>query len=72
MTIKTHASLLAYSFITWLSFYLLGLPEYYQQWYVEAKLLILPLVTVMYFPVTRLNFGVMINILLIRVGLHFI
>lgn len=53
MTIKKHFQLLAYSFVTWFSFYLLGLPEYYQQWYFWAKLLILPLVTVMYFPLTR-------------------
>lgn len=53
MTIKKHFQLLSYSFITWLSFYLIGLPEYYQQWYVWAKLAILPLVTILYFPVTR-------------------
>lgn len=53
MTAKKHIQLLIYSFITWLSFYLLGLPEYYQQWYLWAKLLILPLVTILYFPVTR-------------------
>ena len=37
MNIKKHCQLLAYSFLTWLSFYLLGLPEYYQQWYLWAK-----------------------------------
>ena len=31
LTIKKHTVLLAYSFITWLVFYLLGLPDYYQQ-----------------------------------------
>lgn len=53
MTKGKHLKLLIYSFITWLSFYLIGLPEYYQQWPLWAKLVILPLVTAMYFPVTR-------------------
>jgi hypothetical protein len=53
--LKLHLGLLFYSFITWLSFYLLGLPEYYQQWYLWAKLIILPAVTLMYFPVTKLT-----------------
>lgn len=53
MTKKKHIQLLIYSFVTWLSFYLVGLPEYYQQWYLWAKLLILPLVTIIYFPITR-------------------
>jgi hypothetical protein len=53
MTIKRHAQLLVYSFVTWLTFYLIGLPEYYQQWYDWAKLLILILVTALYFPITR-------------------
>lgn len=53
MTSKQHLQLLLYSFITWLSFYLVGLPEYYQQWPLWAKLVVLPLVTALYFPVTR-------------------
>ncbi|WP_153916125.1 hypothetical protein [Shewanella sp. TC10] len=53
MSAKKHFQLLIYSFITWLSFYLIGLPDYYQQWYLEVKLLIVPLVTLAYFPVTR-------------------
>ena len=53
MTTRKHLQLLVYSFITWLSFFLLGLPAYYQQWYLWAKLAIVPLVTAMYFPVTR-------------------
>ena len=48
-----HFQLLLYSFVTWLTFYLIGLPEYYQQWNFEAKILILPLVTASYFPLTR-------------------
>ena len=53
ITFKQHMQLLGYSFLTWLSFYLLGLPEYYQQWPLWAKWLILVAVTWMYFPVTR-------------------
>lgn len=52
MTLKKHLLLLAYSFVTWLTFYLIGLPEYYQQWYLWAKVVIVIAVTVMYFPVT--------------------
>jgi len=48
-----HFKLTIYSFVTWLSFYLIGLPEYYQQWPLWAKLVILPGVTALYFPVTR-------------------
>ncbi|MEM7392086.1 MAG: hypothetical protein AAF492_07020 [Verrucomicrobiota bacterium] len=52
MSAKKHGQLLLYSFVTWFSFYLIGLPEYYQQWPLWAKLVIVPLVTLMYFPVT--------------------
>ncbi len=48
-----HLQLTVYSFFTWLSFYLIGLPEYYQQWPFWAKLVILPAVTALYFPVTK-------------------
>lgn len=51
--LKIHLQLLAYSFITWLTFYVIGLPDYYQQWYPWTKLTILPLVTALYFPLTR-------------------
>jgi hypothetical protein len=53
MTAKRHAQLLGYSFVTWLTFYLVGLPEYYQQWPQWSKIVLVVLVTVMYFPVTR-------------------
>ncbi|MEO1498575.1 MAG: hypothetical protein AAFV43_15635 [Planctomycetota bacterium] len=53
MTPTKHLLLLAYSFVTWLTFYLIGLPEYYQQWYLWAKVLVVVGVTWMYFPVTR-------------------
>jgi len=52
MSPKKHIQLLAYSFATWFSFYLIGLPKYYQQWPFWAKVVILIAVTVMYFPVT--------------------
>lgn len=52
MTRKKHLLLLAYSFVTWLTFYLIGLPEYYQQWYLWAKVVVVIAVTVLYFPVT--------------------
>ncbi len=53
MTVKKHFQLLVYSFVTWLTFYLIGLPEYYQQWYLWAKITIVVLVTILYFPITR-------------------
>jgi len=53
MTPQKHLQLVGYSFVTWLSFFLLGLPEYYQQWYLWAKVVILFLVTAMYVPITR-------------------
>ena len=53
MSTKKHAELLVYSFVTWLTFYLIGLPDYYQQWYLWAKICVVILVTVLYFPITR-------------------
>lgn len=53
MTPRKHVQLLAYSFVTWLSFYLIGLPDYYQQWPLWGKLIIVPLVIALYFPATR-------------------
>ncbi len=53
MDAKQHIQLLAYSFVTWLAFYLIGLPEYYQQWPFWAKVAICVFVTALYFPVTR-------------------
>lgn len=52
MNARRHAQLLAYSFVTWLSFYVVGLPDYYQQWYLWAKIVIVIAVTAMYFPIT--------------------
>lgn len=53
MTARKHIELLLYSFATWLTFYLIGLPEYYQQWYLWAKIAVVIGVTLAYFPVTR-------------------
>ncbi|MEM9620077.1 MAG: hypothetical protein AAF993_00415 [Pseudomonadota bacterium] len=53
MTRQRHLQLLVYSFLTWLTFYLIGLPDYYQSWPLWAKLLLLPLVTALYVPVTE-------------------
>ncbi|MEO0489677.1 MAG: hypothetical protein AAFZ49_08980 [Cyanobacteria bacterium J06659_2] len=53
MDTKKHFQLLAYSFITWLSFYIIGLPNYYQQWYFWAKIMICVFVTLIYFPITQ-------------------
>ncbi|MEO0477810.1 MAG: hypothetical protein AAF085_17855 [Planctomycetota bacterium] len=53
MTAIKHAKLVAYSFFTWLAFYLIGLPDYYQSWPMWSKVVICLLVTLMYFPVTR-------------------
>lgn len=53
MTAKKHTELLLYSFVTWLTFYTIGLPEYYQQWYLWAKVSVVVAVTVIYFPITK-------------------
>ena len=55
MTILQHSKLLGYSFVTWLSFYLIGLPDYYQQWPFWIKLPLLPLVTLLYIPITKIT-----------------
>jgi hypothetical protein len=55
MSAARHLRLLAYSFLTWLAFYLIGLPHYYQHWPLWAKLVILPSVTALYLPVTSLT-----------------
>ncbi|MEM7385300.1 MAG: hypothetical protein AAF514_10175 [Verrucomicrobiota bacterium] len=52
MSPKKHGQLLLYSFVTWLTFYLIGLPDYYQRWPFWAKLTIVILVTFLYFPAT--------------------
>ena len=53
MNVKKHIQLLIYSSLTWFSFYLIGLPDYYQQWYFWLKVVVLFAVTALYFPVTR-------------------
>ena len=53
MNLVKHIQLTLYSFVTWLTFYLVGLPYYYQQWPFWLKLTILPAVTAIYFPITK-------------------
>lgn len=55
LTVTKHLQLTLYSFCTWLTFYLIGLPAYYQHWPLWAKVIILIAVTIIYFPVTRLT-----------------
>lgn len=53
MAFKKHAELLIYSFITWLIFYLLGLPDYYLRLPFTVKAVLVIAVTILYFPVTK-------------------
>lgn len=53
MNFKQHAKLLIYSFLTWLTFYLLGLPDYYQRLPIAIKSLLVIAVTAIYFPMTK-------------------
>lgn len=50
LTLKTHLALLLMSFLTWGSFVLLGLPDYYQSWPFSAKVAICVAVTNLYIP----------------------
>ncbi len=52
MNATKHFQLLIYSFVTWFVFYLIGLPDYYQSWYLWAKVVICIAVTLIYFPAT--------------------
>ena len=61
MNARKHVELLAYSLVTWLTFYILGLPEYYQQWYLWAKIVIVLLVTAMYFSGDALYAGTLLD-----------
>jgi len=53
MSIEKHLQLLLYSFLTWLAFYLLGLPDYYQRLSIPIKSALVVAVTALYFPVAR-------------------
>lgn len=53
MTLKKHIQLTLYSFFTWLTFYIIGLPDYYQSWPFWAKIVICVMVTVLYTPITN-------------------
>ncbi|QVY66341.1 hypothetical protein [Polaribacter sp. Q13] len=52
LSIKNHLYLLIMSFLTWGFFVLVGLPDYYQSWSYEARVLIVILVSVLYVPLT--------------------
>ena len=52
MTVQTHIKFVVYSFLTWLVFYLIGLPDYYQSWPFWSKLVLVVFVTAIYFPIT--------------------
>lgn len=53
MTLKQHLTLLVYSFFTWLTFYLVGLPDYYQSWPFWSKIVLVTAVTAFYVPATQ-------------------
>ena len=50
MSRALHLKFLIYSFLTWLLFYRIGLPDYYQSWPFWSKVVLCILVTVAYFP----------------------
>ena len=52
MTPSHHLFFIHYSFFTWATFYLVGLPDYYQSWPFAAKLILVILVNLAYFPAT--------------------
>lgn len=52
LKLKTHAGLLAMSFVTWLIFVIIGLPDYYQSWSLNAQVIIVIAVHVIYIPLT--------------------
>jgi len=47
-----HLKFTAYSFVTWLTFYIIGLPDYYQSWSFTAKVFLCIGVTIFYIPMT--------------------
>ena len=52
MTLQRHFKFLGYSFFTWLTFYLIGLPDYYQSWPFWGKVALVVVVNLIYFPIT--------------------
>jgi len=55
MTAAQHIRFVAYSFVTWLIFYLIGWPDYYQSWPFWAKIVLCIVVTLLYFPITVIS-----------------
>ena len=45
MPALVHAKFIVYSFATWLLFYLIGLPDYYQSWPFWSKVVLCVVVT---------------------------
>ena len=52
MTPALHLKFALYSFATWLLFYLIGWPDYYQSWPLWSKFVLCVVVTGIYFPIT--------------------
>ena len=52
MSPTQHLKFVVYSFVTWLTFYLIGLPDYYQSWPFWAKVVLVIFVNIIYFPIT--------------------
>ena len=52
---KQHCQFVLYSFVTWLTFYLIGWPDYYQSWPFWSKVVLVIAVTGLYFPVTAMS-----------------
>ena len=53
LALKTHLSLLIMSFLTWSFFVVVGLPDYYQSWSYEAKIILLIGLTILYIPLAK-------------------
>jgi len=50
LSFKTHASLLLMAFVTWAIFVVIGLPDYYQSWHPNLKVIVCFAVTALYIP----------------------
>ena len=50
LSFKNHVYLLLMSFITWAIFVIIGLPDYYQSWSPNSKVIVCILVTILYVP----------------------
>ena len=57
MTLSLHLKFVLYSFCTWLVFYLIGWPDYYQSWPFWSKVILCFVVTAIYFPIGAYSLG---------------